>query len=55
MELGELGHLLGLEAERPKEGLFLDQWKYPKNLLDKFWMLDCKPVSTPVEADSRLC
>lgn len=54
-ELGELQHFLGLEVERTKEGLFLCQQKYAKDLLEKFGMLDCKPVSTPIEPNVKLC
>jgi len=32
-ELGELKHFVGLEVERTKEGLFLGQQKYAKDLL----------------------
>ena len=32
-EFGELKHFLGLEVERTKEGLFLGQQKYAKDLL----------------------
>ncbi|KAJ4723417.1 Retrovirus-related Pol polyprotein from transposon TNT 1-94 [Melia azedarach] len=54
-ELGELKHFLGLEVERTDEGLFLCQQKYMKDLLKKFGMLECKPVLTPIEANSNLC
>ena len=54
-ELGELKHFLGLEVDRTNEGLFLCQEKYARDLLQKFGMLDCKPISTPMEANSKLC
>ncbi|CAL1391452.1 unnamed protein product [Linum trigynum] len=54
-ELGELRHFLGLEVERTKEGLFLCQHKYAKDLLEKYGMLECKPVTTPVEISAKLC
>lgn len=53
-ELGELNHFLGLEVERTKEGLFLCQQKYAQDVLDKFGMLDCKPISTPMEVNAKL-
>ncbi|CAN1849719.1 Retrovirus-related Pol polyprotein from transposon TNT 1-94 [Linum perenne] len=53
-ELGELRHFLGLEVEKTKEGLFLCQHKYSKDLLEKFGMLECKPVSAPVDASVKL-
>ena len=53
-ELGELKHFLGLEVERTKEGLFLRQQKYTKDLLQWYRMLDCKPISTPMDPNVRL-
>jgi hypothetical protein len=54
-ELGELKHFLGLEVDRTEEGLFLCQQKYAKDLLQRFGMLECKPISTPMEANAKLC
>ncbi|XP_048491166.1 uncharacterized mitochondrial protein AtMg00810-like [Beta vulgaris subsp. vulgaris] len=54
-ELGELKHFLGLEVERTKDGIFLCQQKYARDLLEKYGMLDCKPMSTPMEVNARLC
>ncbi|XP_048137760.1 uncharacterized mitochondrial protein AtMg00810-like [Rhodamnia argentea] len=54
-ELGELKHFLGLEIDRTKEGLFLCQQKYARDLLEKFRMLDCKPISTPLDGNAKAC
>ncbi len=54
-ELGELKHFLRLKVVRSKEGLFLCQQKYIRDLLWKFGMLDCKLISTPIEANIKLC
>jgi len=53
-ELGELKHFLGLEVERTKEGLFLGQQKYAKDFLQRYRMLDCKPISTSMNPNVRL-
>ena len=53
-ELGELKHFLGLEVDRVKDGLFLGQHKYEKDLLQKFGMLNCKPISTHMEVNTKL-
>ena len=53
-ELGELNHFLGLKVEHTKEGLFLCQEKYAINLLQKYGMLDCKPLVLPIEVNSKL-
>ena len=54
-ELGELKHFLGLEVDQVKDGLFLCQHKYAKDLLQKFGMLKCKPISMLVEVSAKLC
>ena len=53
-ELGELKHFLGLEVERTKKGLFLDQQKYAKDLLQRYGMIDYKPMFTPMDPNVRL-
>ena len=52
-KLGELKHFLGLEVEFTK-GLFLGQQKYAKDLLQWYVMIDCKPMSTPMDSNVRL-
>lgn len=54
-ELGELKHFLGLEIDRSKEGVFLCQQKYATDLLNKYGMMECKSISTPMEANTKLC
>ncbi|KAI3500109.1 hypothetical protein L1887_35925 [Cichorium endivia] len=54
-ELGELKHFLGLEVDRTTEGLFLCQQKYTRDILQKFGMLECKSVSTPIEPNAKIC
>ncbi|WVZ78229.1 LOW QUALITY PROTEIN: hypothetical protein U9M48_025977 [Paspalum notatum var. saurae] len=53
-ELGELKHFLGLEVEHTKDGIFLGQQKYAKDLLQRYGMLDCKPIATPMDSNVRL-
>ena len=53
-KLGELKNFLGLEVERTKEGLFLGQQTYAKDLLQRYRMIDCKPMSTPMDSNVRL-
>ncbi|KAL5577449.1 hypothetical protein UlMin_019148 [Ulmus minor] len=54
-ELGQLKHFLGLEVDRTQEGIFLCQQKYAKDLLKGFGMLECKPISTPMEPNAKMC
>lgn len=53
-ELGELKYFLGLEVEHTKEGLFFGQQKYVKDLLQRYGMLDYKPISTPMDPNVKL-
>ena len=45
--MGELNYFLGLQVKQLKDGIFLNQAKYCKNLLRKFEMDKCKSISTP--------
>jgi Reverse transcriptase (RNA-dependent DNA polymerase) len=53
-ELGELNHFLGLEIEKTQECMFLCQYKYAKDLLETYNMLECKPLTTPMEPNAKL-
>ena len=46
--LGELNFFLGLQISQLNDGIFISQSKYIKEMLKKFGMEDCKPVSTPM-------
>ncbi|CAM8915542.1 unnamed protein product [Rhodiola kirilowii] len=52
-KLGELKHFVGLEMETTKEGIFLCQEKYAKDLLTKYGMTESKPISTHLEANVK--
>ena len=54
-ELGQLKHFLGFNIYWTQEGTFLHQEKYSKDLMKKFRMLNCKPISTPMEVYTKLC
>eukprot|EP00253_Pinus_taeda_P017502 PITA_17502 len=46
--LGELTYFLGLQFQQKKDGIFLSQTKYLKQILKKYGMEDSKPVCTPM-------
>jgi hypothetical protein len=46
--MGELTFFLGIQVKQTKEGTFLHQAKYTKDLIKKFTMADAKSVSTPM-------
>ena len=52
--LGELSFFLGLQISQLDEGIFITQTKYIKEMLKKFRMEDCKPVSTPMVTGCKL-
>ena len=52
--LGELTFFLGLQVHQTKEGIFISQTKYIKDMLKKFKMEDSKPVGTPMVTGCKL-
>jgi hypothetical protein len=52
--MGELQFFLGLQIKQAKEGTFVHQAKYMKDILKKFKMDDSKPLSTPMSTTTAL-
>jgi hypothetical protein len=52
--IGELQFFLGLQIKQAKEGTFVHQAKYTKDILKKFKMDDSKPLSTPMSTTTTL-
>ena len=52
--LGELTFFLGLQISQWTEGIVIAQRKYIKEMLKKFKMKDCKPVSNPMITGCKL-
>jgi hypothetical protein len=50
----ELQFFLGLQIKQAKEGTFVHQAKYTKDILKKFKMDDSKPLSTPMSTTTTL-
>ena len=54
-DLGIAKYCLGIEFSRDEESrVYLKQRNYIENVLDRFGMNDCKPVSTPIESSYYL-
>jgi hypothetical protein len=53
-DLGELHHFLGMQVAMTSTGLTLSQEHYLRKLLEKFGMANCKPASTPLDANVKL-
>jgi hypothetical protein len=49
-----LQFFLGLQIKQAKEGTFVHQAKYTKDILKKFKMDDLKPLSTPMSTTTAL-
>ena len=52
--IGELSYLLGLQIKQLKNGTFVSQGKYIKDILKKFGMSDGKNISTPMGTNGNL-
>jgi hypothetical protein len=52
--IGELSYFLGLQIKQVKNGIFVSQDKYIKDMLKKFEMEDAKAISTPMGTNGSL-
>ena len=52
--MGELNYFLGLQVKQMKEGTFVGQPKYCKELLKRFEMDNSKPMATPMSTNVHL-
>jgi hypothetical protein len=52
--MGELTFFLGIQVKQMKQGTFVHQAKYTKDLMKKFNMVELKPVSTPMSLAASL-
>lgn len=46
--IGELSHFLGLQVSQTMIDMFISQVKYLKNMLKRYGIEDCAPMSTPM-------
>jgi hypothetical protein len=53
IDLGLMHYYLGLEVWQKRGEVFLGQGKYAINILQKFGMMDCKSMDTPINVDIR--
>ena len=54
-DLGEIHYCLGMAIERDRNAkvLMIHQKSYLKNVLKRFGMEDCKPISTPMDPNVK--
>ena len=53
-DLGPMHYFLGLEVWRSSKEIFLNQGKYVVEILKRFYMMDYKAMSTPMEMNLKL-
>jgi hypothetical protein len=53
-DLGPFHYFLGIVVELRPKGLFLQQWQYTLDILERADMLDCIPCATPVDTHAKL-
>jgi hypothetical protein len=53
-DLGDIHHFLGINVHRSHDGLFLSQQQYALEILERAKMLNCNPISTPIDTTSKL-
>jgi len=52
--IGELSFFLGFQIKQLKDGTFIGQERYARDLLKKFKMNDCKITETPMSSSEHL-
>ncbi|GJT88959.1 retrovirus-related pol polyprotein from transposon TNT 1-94 [Tanacetum coccineum] len=52
--MGELNFFLGLQIKQMEDGIFFNQSKYIKEILNKFGLGDSKPMKTPMSSETKL-
>jgi hypothetical protein len=52
--MGELTFFLGIQVKQTRQGTFMHQAKYTKDLMKKFIMTELKSISTPMSSAASL-
>ncbi|XP_073111813.1 uncharacterized protein [Elaeis guineensis] len=53
-DMGLMSHFLGLEVNQLENGIFLSQEHYAKEVVKRFKMEECNPISTTVDYGAKL-
>ena len=51
---GEIKFFVGLQIQQKKDGIYITQYKYIKEILNKFGMEDSRLVGTPISTKHKL-
>ena len=54
IDLGPMKYFLGIQVRQYKGEIFISQEKYLEDLLKRFQMNNCKPISTPMAFNEKL-
>ena len=52
--MGKLTFFLGLQVKQSKDGIFINQAKYIKDMLKKFGFEDVREIGTPMSSITKL-
>ena len=52
--IGELAFFLGIQVKQMREGIFISQEKYTKDIFKRFNMDECKSIMTPMLSNGQL-
>jgi hypothetical protein len=52
--IGELSFFIGLQIKQLKDGIFISQSKYLKDMLKKFGLENAMPIKTPMATNGHL-
>ena len=53
-DMGRLSYFLGIKVEYNAAGILLTQQHYANEIIDRAGMTGCKPISTPVDVNSKM-
>ena len=53
-DLGDLRYFLGIEIIRTPDGIWMSQRQYAMDMLSKYGMADCKPISVPLDQNGKV-
>ena len=53
-DLDTMHYFLSMDLWQNVDGIFLEQGKYAADILERFWVMDCKAMTTPMASNLKL-